>query len=1804
MRWTYYSCKEWGWNSRREKRGVISGLSTPILNGLFFPAKSVYTLPIPPRNHPAYPQNPENLMTTLNRPGVVYTPDTYALPITGADSKVYYPSLPKCDLNDVLMITIPKSVMGGQPVFLNFVDSPIGKATASLAGLFMRIVQQIRYWEAKKTGQVPNVDPLGEKIGMGKDGFVLNGEKKPKKKKKDYADDADAATDDDNEEDEDERMGGQEGTVMTDSELKDLFGEGDGMSATDTLGGGSTSMRGSRGGGSARVTRVDAASCGPAELFVEALMKDPKARPVEITGYRLICVLSNGLVVAKHKAIANFVEDLIQRNMRMALKESKEIMIYNRLQQAHGQFGIRPSTELSKSPSQTISDKTTLRENINLHLFGSEIGVATLESIIDTMPLTASTIMNPLVLFHPKVAFREIQNVCADQLNMSAYMQGSNIYFPHGATRLPNNFFSETAAMQVRLPWTVINSNRTSKAMRQALLQYSGRGDLVATISDDECSDDEDFCSNVENKEAAKEIQDAFAAMIERGQRLVEGCDRTKAVSAIQKDFERRERRKQDGRVPMYSKEAEAGFAALDKPKTAAEFLDIARASSDPAAALREAGVASEMQISRLSTKIRSPGTGGTVTPTTRSIRAQYDLGLAKAATTKHAPTSMMQSPTPLNFPQAAEFIAGRAKTLARKSSTMPGYMSHRIVRKENAQLIWSLATNPQVVPHASSVVTSHLAQSAHINMFPEGEGIRPLETGALLPVTSIHDSNLSPFGNMINRLLGKFEDILLCHNSHFTLLLVMLASHASWWYSWSLHPNILMAGPEDVSKSWIIERQQEMMLTGTYRKQQMMTSKADTAAKDDSGSTEFWSEISPTFLGIDAKNVAAARARGQAAPPIDLSERGAQTKERLTSMQVAVTYCKHINNNGQDQRVSFTVTYYCIASIIGATNDGVDALAPPMKSRFIVVSVLSMERYDKKARSSRPPDVVEKTNFTTEMKNMQALIAYTFMQLRAGEHGGDVNTNVLEVYYPRFEEFLREEGVNVTGNRVRTNVLTIARVLTVMYANYIFWQCDEARMMAGKCWDPIAMSELGPLLMVTDEIAVFAMTLVGFHAYARQDLYDVVLAIREEFFPNEKTVGQNYYYENFYVYNFDLLRVPGSETREDDLVNIIYYRLQNSKGLTLAQTQIRTVLQDLKRMSIPVGANLYQKRPPVQIPENGKIYQLSDFDPQTHIPLREEVQDSLKGLRDHGARAEAEREAKKRRQQAKEEMNASSKERDPVAVYEKSKNTVHAMFSGRSIARAEEKTENIFGGDEEEEGGYAPVQQAEGAYVDIRTEENEEITRVDEQERADKLKRIVRVFTVKQLPQKQGWQITFATDYIMGVPEPRKLMRRVMQKTLQCPEQKPGKLMLLGFSIAPDIPNVPDFFITEECDKRSTPSLRGPNSTSRDTILYEEQRIMKQGVQELDAVGERYIKTERINADTLNELTALQQKLANMQLNLEEARAAMFSTNCSEKIDTTTICYAGIGVEEATFTQMIIDVDFYCLHDADNKDNNTAKLIQRPNGLPPALKVVNGALETECRVAKEILGQFQESERKRVHPVSDLFSANLDVRVKKNGPPKELLKRFPGSYLPKSLEREDINTEDIPSKTKIRALYHSERATIQSLAIISNPEAALKFQKERDERLSKNTNLLSQITTFKRGLKRVRSTGTVVSGEASNGGVSLAGSEGDTNPPTLAGESPRKLVARGSTIDPNRAPEKPLYTQTKFNYDEEETDGNSLLFEVDDVPTILTTSASKARAPPQHGGNVFSLSGQQKHRMLAHGPLPVQHNIFTSDVV
>lgn len=927
------------------------------------------------------------------------------------------------------------------------------------------------------------------------------------------------------------------------------------------------------------------------------ILRSEEGRPL---GYRVFVFFDPALAANYMRMFGAMVEGLIAYNAKYV--DAVDVAAAIARENAR-RAGIQISSDfintVGRCPTAVLTDRTHWKAAVAVYGTGTALAGAAADGAVDNVRLDDRCLMSPEVVFSAEIAIRPFEGLCAAQSSPSNYFKPDGSFvFPWRAMLVGEMFRGRRIAL-LMFPWLV---RRDAYREREAAISLArdarmiacgdGMTDAAVELMDDSDSDESgaDAAEDAEGVEAAARRERAADREAARNARAREA---NKAGAALM------------SRV-FAGRGAASGGGGHAEVGTGTDFGG-GNSDDEDASLFGGGGLAlgadlgADLNARAAAVLGTRPANlsllGGDPAPGAPSMDA---LPAAAAAAAPRAPqltVSVRDSRLqvmPANMhsllgpgPRDAPSIVPRtlSEIGAYYALRRPGAGPARVreLAREHIFAVNVALSDAQYMSPSALAVGAYMAGIAsgsrrpnatlpRFHLFPR---VEPLVQG-------------SAFMNMIARKLGKYSSAERCYNAHFPLLLCELAAHSSFWHSWSLHPNILMVGPGDTSKSWIIVVVMGWQLREMVKEEGKGTVNADTTATNVCYTTTFQSEANLTYLGV-APSTGGAGATGKGpAGAGGTTDREALTKDKLTCMYMPVSYCVHGRVGGVTQRVTEHVIYYCIGSSITAMNSGAEFLSTSMRTRFIMVSVIDNDRLDGMTRGDiRVPDPVEHDEFAEEQRNLFSLVGLVYLQLQGGALGGAVDTGIPDVLFPLFEAELKRAGCVVQGNRKKENIMTLCRTLTIMLAIFKVFQYGPAGIYAGCAWRPEQLDALTPLLVVDYEVTAFVFSMIAFHVWVRHDTHRIVCAIRDAFFGGggADALGRAYAYnlENG-VFDPRYVAVEDQTMSETAMVMAIINHIESTSHVTLAESQVKTVLHDLRR-----GAAFESSTagfPPLVVPE------------------------------------------------------------------------------------------------------------------------------------------------------------------------------------------------------------------------------------------------------------------------------------------------------------------------------------------------------------------------------------------------------------------------------------------------------------------------------------------------------------------------------------------------------------------------------------------------------------------------------------------
>jgi len=331
----------------------------------------------------------------------------------------------------------------------------------------------------------------------------------------------------------------------------------------------------------------------------------------------------------------------------------------------------------------------------------------------------------------------------------------------------------------------------------------------------------------------------------------------------------------------------------------------------------------------------------------------------------------------------------------------------------------------------------------------------------------------LSPFGNMIVRMMSEF-DFLFRVDTNFNLLLIGLFTMlCSFRYYWGLRPNLLVSGAGAAGKSFILEVLEVISMPGSVLNVSHVTEHAFNSNTDMSDVCMFFHETPGRLLGIDkfGKEVAS--------DPF--------FKGRLTS-QMSITVHQIRDSANRDVKTSISRN---MGGVIGCTNEKLPSNETAILTRFIRANVMSNKvRHDRSKNSSLfMASWTEDDSIGELIKHGKRLHHfYLFLWEKAIEAGvlPEIDEDECKVVTQFIMDELQKERFPLPEVRQIKMYFQICRIITMYYGveMELFSELGLRHRQNHKTgkpnpFDPMILREFIKWGVINQEVTTFGITLM-----------------------------------------------------------------------------------------------------------------------------------------------------------------------------------------------------------------------------------------------------------------------------------------------------------------------------------------------------------------------------------------------------------------------------------------------------------------------------------------------------------------------------------------------------------------------------------------------------------------------------------------------------------------------------------------------------------------------------------------------------
>ncbi len=337
-----------------------------------------------------------------------------------------------------------------------------------------------------------------------------------------------------------------------------------------------------------------------------------------------------------------------------------------------------------------------------------------------------------------------------------------------------------------------------------------------------------------------------------------------------------------------------------------------------------------------------------------------------------------------------------------------------------------------------------------------------------LNPLTKI-DHNLSIFANFIIKQMNRFDKIFLVLEKHHYLLICWLSSLSSYWFSYSLHPWIVIHGVFETGKSFLLQILSNYMLINNSTETIIRATRMSDTIEDHRYDTIFfYEEFMNSLLNtedVELINIWKAKTTNPCVKTMifDRDYTGRRISRMITSLQIT--------------------TYICLTN---QTKDKIDKnLASRMLQLYSAevnvskkrgsIPILKWKEMKKKIESHKEFDETEK-----EFKLLHDLYFHVEKLIMEGGLAA-VSLDVAIISFVHVNKKMREEKFKLTYERSFEYYLIFCRSLTILNALVQNFFIRSGQHYQKEEIDVSMYKDINEDLYCTFEISIFVLGLLDF---------------------------------------------------------------------------------------------------------------------------------------------------------------------------------------------------------------------------------------------------------------------------------------------------------------------------------------------------------------------------------------------------------------------------------------------------------------------------------------------------------------------------------------------------------------------------------------------------------------------------------------------------------------------------------------------------------------------------------------------------
>lgn len=343
---------------------------------------------------------------------------------------------------------------------------------------------------------------------------------------------------------------------------------------------------------------------------------------------------------------------------------------------------------------------------------------------------------------------------------------------------------------------------------------------------------------------------------------------------------------------------------------------------------------------------------------------------------------------------------------------------------------------------------------------------------------------NLSSFANMILTMLSRYNGIFRGSTNQQAFMVTTFCHFGTFEYDWGIKQNLLLMGKGSAGKSYVFEIVELMTCPGTFSSWSHTTDKAFSTGTSFSDQTFCMHEAPLSYIAVDKYGHATL------ADPL--------LKDRLARQRSGTRY---FTQDEQGNRITREDLVMVMGNMIIATNDAVPPSDSPLMQRFLTMPISETKREDFNIGDHATPlkDLLSGDVHARHVHFAQLESFYLMILCKMIMAGilPEISTDASELLIPEIHgEFTRLTHISTSHPRKRKMLSDFTRIIGYTYVVHVALfslfavKHNQTSANGGggggkvefRAFHPMMLyRESVPRLWVTDEIVIYAITLLSF---------------------------------------------------------------------------------------------------------------------------------------------------------------------------------------------------------------------------------------------------------------------------------------------------------------------------------------------------------------------------------------------------------------------------------------------------------------------------------------------------------------------------------------------------------------------------------------------------------------------------------------------------------------------------------------------------------------------------------------------------